>query len=164
MTGKPVSKRMRPPTEAASTCLDVFYGSASGCRERGPDAVEHRLKVRADGGDRSDDDDGDQRSDEAVLDCGNARFILGETEKQSFHELRSLNLHCWVRSRPGRHSWRLKLEPRQPPTLLSAGTETNAIRLDGLRLPPVAYSALSSSVLGCGCCCCWATCWRGSGV
>jgi hypothetical protein len=68
---------------------DCAQSSACGCGERIRDGVEHPREIRADGCDGDDDDDRDQGGDEAVLDGGNACFILGETQQQSFHEFGS---------------------------------------------------------------------------
>src|ERR1700732_696347 len=58
---------------------------SGGWGQCGRDGVELRREIRADGCDRGDDHDRDQSGDEAVLEGGDARFILGETEKEGFH-------------------------------------------------------------------------------
>src|ERR1700730_11801639 len=68
----------RPPYEGSGKDL----GSRGQC---GRDGGELRREIRTDGCDRGDNHDRDQSGDEAVLNGGDARFILGETEKEGFH-------------------------------------------------------------------------------
>ncbi len=46
--------------------------------DRGADVGEHGVQVGTEGRDSTDDDDGDQRSDQAILDGGDATTVVLE--------------------------------------------------------------------------------------
>ena len=69
-------------------------------RERSRDGIEDVHQILADVGDGSDDDDGDQGGDQAVLDSGNAGFVLREGNEHVLH-VKLFQWLCREKSRQG---------------------------------------------------------------
>ncbi len=70
-------ERWRPPPTGA-----LFVTGVVGCvRDGGADEVEPRRNVGAQAGERADENDGDERSDQRVLDGGNAAAIFSEADQ-----------------------------------------------------------------------------------